>query len=90
MDLSNISESVDDEEVSIAAPLSVDPLVYIYALCEPDSGEFRYVGKTLTPRTRLNAHVSEAISSKWRSHKNHWIQSLDAQCGCQVTALRPT
>ena len=38
--------------------------VYIYALCNPDSEEIRYVGKTVDPFYRLWGHIHEARASK--------------------------
>lgn len=33
-----------------------DVPVYIYALCEPDTGEIRYVGRSSNPRNRITSH----------------------------------
>lgn len=47
---------------------------FIYALCEPETGKIRYVGKSNTPKTRLGTHLSG--SSKHRSHLGHWLKLL--------------
>lgn len=42
--------------------------VFIYALCEPDTGEIRYVGSSLNPKARLTSHLSCEASvavAKW-------------------------
>ena len=46
--------------------------VYIYVLCDPETGEVRYLGKTKTPETRLAQHLSDAR----HNHRVAWIQSL--------------
>lgn len=50
----------------------------IYALCEPDTNEVRYIGQTLTPiDVRYRQHVR---SSRWGYEKNaakrEWIAGL--------------
>lgn len=49
----------------------------IYALCCPNSGEVRYVGKTCSPKIRLQSHLANAFNG---SHKNkelaNWITGL--------------
>lgn len=50
---------------------SVDT-TFIYALCEPDTGEVRYVGKADDPKRRLNSHHSDVR----RSHRASWIKGL--------------
>lgn len=49
--------------------------VAIYALCDPDTLEPRYIGKTVNPVTRLTQHVSPS-SLSGRTHKSHWISKL--------------
>src|SRR5687767_4612507 len=47
----------------------------IYALCEPTTGEIRYIGKTAYPlEKRLKSHLSGA--KRVRNHRTYWIQSL--------------
>lgn len=50
----------------------------IYALCEPDTGEVRYVGKTSCGAARrLREHIS--LSKNHRSHSYNWVRSLVAR-----------
>ncbi len=47
--------------------------VYIYALCDPETGEIRYVGKTVNLQSRLYGHVCQ------KNRANHiacWIKSI--------------
>ena len=52
--------------------------VYIYALCNPDSEEIRYVGKSVDPFYRLWGHIHEARASKKvkNQQKSEWIKNL--------------
>lgn len=50
----------------------ISPSVFIYSLSCPTSGNARYIGKSNNPKKRFDQHLFE----KYRSHKNHWIQSL--------------
>lgn len=48
--------------------------VYIYSLNCPDTGEVKYVGKTIDRKNRLNSHI---WGSKYGiGPKDKWIQSL--------------
>jgi hypothetical protein len=50
--------------------------VTIYALCEPESGLIRYVGKTrYTPERRLTYHLTQSRSSRLPSA--NWLRSLN-------------
>lgn len=49
--------------------------VTIYILCDPRSGEIRYVGKTVNESMRLRCHVYDG-KSRPRNHKGAWIRSL--------------
>lgn len=49
--------------------------VYIYALCEPDTEEVRYVGVTQQPQMRLNAHLSRS-QLKGETSKQQWLKDL--------------
>ncbi len=49
--------------------------VYIYALIDPETREFRYIGKTTRPKERLQNHMNE----KSNCHRSHWLQSLKAK-----------
>lgn len=46
--------------------------VFIYGLCDPDTGELRYIGKSNNPKKRLSNH----LTSRFKSHRTSWIQSL--------------
>lgn len=48
--------------------------VTIYALCEPDTDEVRYVGKTVSPNTRLAEHLYNETGK--RNPKTVWVQSV--------------
>lgn len=52
----------------------------IYGLKCPESGHFRYVGKTLGKLSRrLTRHIREARQDKSRyTHKERWIRKLDS------------
>lgn len=47
---------------------------FIYALCEPDTGEIRYIGKADDPHRRFLAHLSK--SHKEDNYKSRWIRNL--------------
>lgn len=60
-----------------APPVGIDPTIdmtvnYIYGLCDPETGEVRYIGKSMRPRERLQNHMNE----KSKCHRSHWLQSL--------------
>ena len=48
-------------------------VVYIYALCDPDSGETRYIGKT---KSTLEHRLKQHIIRVDRTHKSKWVQTL--------------
>lgn len=55
---------------------------FIYVLCDPITGELRYVGKTIqTLEKRLNHHVSDV---RELNHRSNWILSL------RMDGLKPT
>jgi len=49
--------------------------IYIYGLIDPESGELRYIGKSIDPKSRLANHMREVSNC----HRSHWIQSLKAK-----------
>jgi hypothetical protein len=54
--------------------------INIYSLHHPESGELRYVGKTVLPlQRRLRAHIGNARRAKKSNHTANWIQSLKQQ-----------
>lgn len=48
---------------------------FIYALCEPDTGEIRYIGKADNPHKRLHGHTSSRVING-KTHRSCWIRSL--------------
>lgn len=48
----------------------------IYALCDPLTGECRYIGKTKNLAARLRGHRWEAHSSKLHTRKVNWLRNL--------------
>jgi GIY-YIG catalytic domain len=44
----------------------------IYALTEPDTGEVRYIGKSVTPKERHRKHLRDRTDT----HRGRWIRSL--------------
>ena len=57
------------------APEMALPTMYIYALCDPETKEVRYIGVTKHPKHRLAQHINRRVPS----HKGNWIQSLRAR-----------
>lgn len=49
--------------------------VFIYALCEPETGEVRYIGKTRTPKRREREHNKTSVYSS-SDLKNAWVNEL--------------
>lgn len=49
--------------------------IFIYALTDPDTGEIRYIGKSINPWRRANYHMQE----KSHCHRVYWLQSLRRQ-----------
>jgi group I intron endonuclease len=48
---------------------------FIYALCDPDTEEVRYIGKSNSIRRRYSDHINECKTNR-KSHKISWIKSL--------------
>lgn len=47
----------------------------LYALCDPETDEVRYIGQTVRPSMRLFEHIApQNLIAK--THKNHWIKKL--------------
>lgn len=56
------------------------PTHSIYALCEPDTGAVRYVGRTAYPvNSRLSRHIQEALHSSRNRPVHSWIATLAKQ-----------
>jgi len=49
--------------------------VHIYALCEPATGDVRYVGKATNSTSRLKAHLNDRGDTR----RARWIRALRAQ-----------
>lgn len=49
---------------------------FIYALCDPDTGEVRYVGKADNPHSRYHEHIRDGRMTYSKSRKVAWIHSL--------------
>lgn len=45
---------------------------HIYGLVDPETGEIRYIGKSIRPAQRLQNHMNEVSNC----HRSHWLQSL--------------
>src|SRR5229473_3159180 len=57
--------------------------VFIYALCDPDTGVCRYVGKTSDLRRRYRTHLKDSICKKSNGYNTHvcrWLRRLHDQC----------
>lgn len=52
--------------------MTLNKKIYIYALTEENSDEYRYVGKTIHPFKRLKDHIH--FSKLKKTHKDMWIQ----------------
>lgn len=50
--------------------------VYIYGLLCPLSGDIRYIGKSINPKSRLRAHVNAALNKAYDHHTSRWIRHL--------------
>lgn len=55
--------------------MSNSPITWhIYVLIDPRTSDVRYVGWSMDPLKRLDAHIH--LSKKMRTYKDHWIQQL--------------
>lgn len=70
--------AMDFQEIAEAFPLLTQlegAPIFIYGLVDPDSGDVRYIGKSIRPVERLSNHMNESS----QCHRSHWLQSLRAQ-----------
>jgi hypothetical protein len=56
-------------------------LTYIYALCDPEFGEFMYVGQSINPEARYRSHITRALRNTNvgyidESKRAIWIRQL--------------
>ena len=65
--------------MSAGHSISALATVTIYALCDPDTLEPRYVGKAISLAARIRGHRWEAKSNKLHSHKINWLRSLNGR-----------
>lgn len=47
-------------------------MTFIYALCDPHTGDIRYVGKSNDPKDRLRRHLRD----RRKNHRTDWIMSI--------------
>lgn len=52
---------------------------YIYGLQCPLSGDVRYIGKSIAPTKRINAHIRGAVSFSYDHHTARWLRKLAAE-----------
>ena len=50
--------------------------VSIYALCDPDTGDVRYIGRTANPKLRLYAHAGHARQGTRHAPATEWVRDL--------------
>ena len=51
-------------------------IAYIYGLVDPRNDEIRYIGKTIKPKSRLHAHITESKRLNVIHHRANWIRKL--------------
>lgn len=65
--------------------------VKIYTLSHPDTGEIRYVGKTIQSiEKRLVCHISDARAKRYKTHNLNWIVGLLRQDKLPIIQLLDT
>lgn len=63
-------------ELTAEQQARVDVKSYIYAMCCPDSGEVRYIGKADNPSKRLATHLRDALRRDYPCSR--WLRKLMA------------
>lgn len=48
---------------------------FIYALCDPDTGKIRYIGKSIYPKDRFRRHIKNTKDG-YTQYVYNWIRSL--------------
>lgn len=56
--------------------MSTKQEVIIYALCDPDTQDVRYVGKTIRPHLRVSEHLRDARNQHIQTPKARWLRKL--------------
>jgi len=51
-------------------------MIYIYTLSDPKTFIIKYVGKTINPKNRLEAHINKSKNFQGSRHVCNWIKSL--------------
>ncbi len=64
-------------QVNVQTSMNDERTVYIYALCEPETNEIRYIGQTIDIPSRLSQHKYHKSSDK--DAKWLWLYNLRAQ-----------
>lgn len=49
---------------------------FIYGLCDPRTGELRYVGQTSRGEARIRAHRYPAVQARAKGHRGTWLRAL--------------
>lgn len=52
--------------------IDLRPVVFVYSLCEPETGEVRYIGRTLLPEARCEQHCNRSANKGVRE----WVNDL--------------
>lgn len=53
-------------------------MITIYALCDPDTGDVRYIGQTNQPEKRVRSHMMERMQNP-QNPKQVWLDTLREQ-----------
>lgn len=73
------SKSITSPTSSTISLASEPRIVWIYALAHPETGEVRYVGKSVNPQNRYRLHLSRANNPKVKEQNQHlarWIRKV--------------
>ena len=69
---------------------AVVPVVTIYSLFDPDTGEDRYVGKAVNLAARVRSHIFEKNDPRFHTYKVNWLRSLgDKKPGIRILQTVP-
>lgn len=70
------TSTVDSLVADLVTPILAEPIVHIYALLDPESGDVRYIGKSIRPERRLSDHLTQTPTA---CHRSHWLESLKSR-----------